>query len=99
MKDHDEVERSLLMKLTSEVCSLWVTLMGVRSGGGEVYRVIALTLMTLARASAPFQERLQPVRLMELMDVWFLMPLQSTAKETKNLRSRIKILTYCMVTF
>lgn len=52
-------------------------------GGGEVYRVTALTLMTLARASAPLLERLQPVRLMELMEVWFLIPLQRTTKGKK----------------
>lgn len=39
--------------------------------------------MTLARASAPLLERLQPVRLMELMEVWFFIPLQSTIKEKK----------------
>lgn len=61
---------------------------GGEVGRGEVYRVIALTLMTLARASAPFQERLHPVRLMELIDVWFLIPLQSTTKGEK--KSQIK---------
>lgn len=55
---------------------------------GKVFSVTVLTLMTLARASAPFQERLHPVRLMELMDVWFLMPLQSTTKGNK--KSQIK---------
>jgi len=34
--------------------------------------------MTLAKESAPLAERLQPVKLMELMEVEFLMPLHTT---------------------
>ena len=47
--------------------------------GGRGKMTGSLTLMTLARASAPLLERLQPVRLMELMEVWFLIPLHNTA--------------------
>ena len=54
--------------------------------GGRRKMTGSLTLMTLARASAPLLERLQPVRLMELMEVWFLIPLHNTAQKQTHKR-------------
>lgn len=53
----------------------------------------SLTLMTAARHSAPLGDKLQPLKLTELMCLLFFSPLHKTSRKQKNGEKRERVIS------